>query len=46
MGVPEDAMKVFLDGMEKEHGGTIAFLNKIGVDDEMQAAIRGALLEN
>jgi len=46
VGVPEDAMKVFLDGMEKEHGGIIAFLNKIGVDDEMQAAIRGALLEN
>ena len=46
VGVPEDAMKVFLDGMEKEHGGIIAFLNKIGVDDEMQAAIRGVLLEN
>ena len=46
VGVPEDAMKVFLDGMDKEHGGVIAFLYKIGIDDEMQSAIRSALLEN
>tara|TARA_S200000501_G_C20724626_1_gene700017 strand:+ start:331 stop:1065 length:735 start_codon:yes stop_codon:yes gene_type:complete len=46
VGVPEDAMKVFLDGMDKEHGGVIAFLYKIGIDDEMQSAIRSVLLEN
>lgn len=46
VGVPEDAMKVFLDGMDKEHGGVIAFLYKIGIDDEMQSAIRSTLLEN
>ena len=46
VGVPEDAMKVFLDGMDKEHGGVIAFLYKIGIDDEMKSAIRSALLEN
>ena len=46
VGVPEDGMKVFLDGMAREHGGVIAFLRKIGIDDEMQSAIRGLMLEN
>ncbi len=45
-GVPEDAMSVFLDGMEKEHGGVLEYLRTIGIDDKMQAVMRGALLED
>ena len=44
-GVPEDAMGVFLDGLDRQHGGPIEFLHKIGVDDAMQQAIRQGLLE-
>ncbi|MFL2528733.1 MAG: tyrosine-protein phosphatase [Candidatus Azotimanducaceae bacterium] len=46
LGVPEDAMSVFLDGMEKEHGGVLPYLRRIGIDDEMQAAVRRVLLED
>ena len=45
-GVPEDAMSVFLDGMEKEHGGVLEYLRSIGIDDKMKAAMREALLED
>ena len=45
-GVPEDAMKIFLDGMEEEHGGVIEYLRNIGVDEKQQAAMRDALLED
>jgi protein-tyrosine phosphatase len=44
-GVPEDAMGVFLDGLDRQHGGPIEFLHRIGVDDAMQQAIRQGLLE-
>lgn len=44
-GVPRDAMRVFLDGIEHQHGGPIEFLRSIGVDDAMQQAIREGLLE-
>ena len=44
-GVREDAIRVFLDGLEEQHGGPLDFLHSIGVDDAMQDAIRGNLLE-
>jgi len=44
-GVPEDAMGEFLDGIDREYGGAIAYLRGIGVDDDMQASIRQGLLE-
>lgn len=44
-GVPEDAIGVFLDGLQREHGGTLQYLQSIGVDDDTQNAIRNALLE-
>lgn len=45
-GVPEDAINIFLDGLEQEHGGPLAYLQGIGVDKELQEAIRDALLEH
>ena len=45
-GVPEDAMTVFLEGMEQEHGGVLEYLRKIGVDEKQQEAMREALLED
>jgi hypothetical protein len=44
-GVPEDAISVFLDGLEREHGGPLEYLRGIGIDDATQRAIRNALLE-
>lgn len=44
-GVREDAICIFLDGLEEQHGGPLQFLRNLGVGDEMQDAIRGNLLE-
>ena len=44
-GVREDAIRVFLDGVERQHGGPLAFLRNLGVSDAMQDAIRENLLE-
>ncbi len=44
-GVPAEAIGVFLDGLESEHGGPHRYLRNIGVDDDCQNAIRDALLE-
>ena len=44
-GVREDAIQVFLDGLNELHGGPLDFLRSIGVDDTMQHAIREGLLE-
>ena len=44
-GVREDAICVFLDGLEEQHGGPLQFLRNLGVDDAMQDAIRDNLLE-
>ena len=44
-GVREDAISVFLDGIEESHGGPPGFLRGLGVDDAMQDAIRESLLE-
>ena len=45
-GVREDAIGVFLDGLEEQHGGPLPFLRSIGVDDAMQDAICEHLLED
>jgi len=44
-GVPKDAMKVFLDGLESKWGSAIEYLEKIGVTQEQMDAIRTNFLE-
>ena len=44
-GVPKDAMKVFLDGMESKWGGAVEYLEKIGVTQEQMEEIRTNFLE-
>lgn len=44
-GVPEDAISVFLDGLDERYGGPIAYLRSIGVPEETLNAIRAAFLE-
>ena len=44
-GVPEDAIGIFLDGLERKHGGPLNYLISIGVDEMQQRAIQEALLE-
>jgi len=44
-GVPKDAMKVFLDGMESKWGSAVEYLEKIGVTQEQMEAIRTNFLE-
>lgn len=43
--VPEDAMGVFLDGLQAAYGGPENYLASIGVDEQQQQAIREALLD-
>lgn len=45
MGVPANAIGVFLDGVEREYGGPLSYLREIGVTEEMFMAIRDQLLE-
>ena len=44
-GVPKDAMKVFLDGLESKWGSAIEYLEKIGVTQEQMETIRTNFLE-
>ncbi len=44
-GVPVDAIGGFLDGLQREHGGPLKYLRSIGVNRDIQDAIRDALLE-
>ena len=44
-GVPKDAMKVFLDGLESKWGSAIEYLEKIGVTQEQMEEIRTNFLE-
>jgi hypothetical protein len=44
-GVPEDAMRVFLDGVEQQYGGPLQYLRSIGITDDQQDTIRAAMLE-
>ncbi len=44
-GVPEDAMRDFLDGLEARWGGPLGYLRSIGIDDKTMDAVRAAFLE-
>ncbi len=44
-GVPETAMKDFLDGVESKWGSAVEYLEKIGVTQEQMEAIRTTFLE-
>lgn len=44
-GVPENAMRDFLDGLESRWGGPLGYLEGIGVSDDTMAAVRQAFLE-
>ena len=38
-------MRVFLDGIEKQYGGPLQYLQSIGITDDQQNTIREAMLE-
>ena len=44
-GVPEDAMKVFLDGVESRWGSVLGYLEEIGITKKQMNAIRDNFLE-
>ena len=44
-GVPEDAMKDFLDGVESKWGTVVEYLKKIGITQEQMDMIRSKFLE-
>ena len=44
-GVPQDAMKVFLDGVESKWGSVIGYLQEVGVTKEQMDMIRKNFLE-
>ena len=44
-GVPVDALKDFLDGVESKWGSAVGYLEEIGVTQEQMDAIRNNFLE-
>ena len=44
-GVPEEAMKDFLDGVESKWGSAVGYLQEIGVTQEQMDTIRDNFLE-
>ena len=44
-GVPEDALKDFLDGVESKWGSAVGYLEEIGVTQEQMDTIRNNFLE-
>ena len=44
-GVPKDAMKDFLDGVESKWGSAVEYLKKIGVSEEQMEMVRNNFLE-
>ena len=44
-GVPKDAMKDFLDGVESKWGSVVEYLKKIGVTEEQMEMVRNNFLE-
>ena len=44
-GVPEDAISVFLDGLDEKWGGPLGYLRGIGIADDTFDAVRAAFLE-
>ena len=45
-GVPKDAMKDFLDGVESKWGSAVEYLKKIGVTEEQMEMVRNNFLES
>ena len=45
-GVPKDAMKDFLDGVEAKWGSAVEYLKKIGVTEEQMEMVRNNFLES
>jgi protein-tyrosine phosphatase len=45
-GVPETAMRDFLDGLDSQYGGALGYLSDIGIGTEIQEAIRHHYLED
>ena len=45
VGVPKDAMKDFLDGVESKWGSAVEYLKKIGVTEEQMEMVRNNFLE-
>ena len=45
MGVPPEAIGVFLEGLDREYGGPLDYLHSIGVTDAMLESMRELLLE-
>ena len=44
-GVPKNAMKDFLDGVESKWGSAVEYLEKIGITHEQMDTIRNNFLE-
>ena len=44
-GVPENAMRDFLDGLEARWGGPLGYLTSIGIGENTMEAVREAFLE-
>ncbi|HEY5647039.1 MAG TPA: tyrosine-protein phosphatase [Pseudomonadales bacterium] len=44
-GVPENAMRDFLDGLQSRWGGTLGYLTSIGIREDTMDAVREAFLE-
>ncbi len=45
-GVPETAMRDFLDGLDQEWGGAVEFLRSAGVTEDQMQAVRDRFLDN
>ena len=45
-GVPKDAMKDFLDGVESKWGSAVGYLNETGVTEEQMEMVRNNFLES
>ena len=44
-GVPDTAMRDFLDGLQARWGGPLGYLRSIGINDDVCEAVRDAFLE-
>ena len=44
-GVPDDAMKDFLDGVESRWGSVVEYLEKIGITQQQMDQVRKNFLE-
>ena len=45
-GVPETAMRDFLDGLDQEWGGAVEFLKSAGVTEDQMQAVRDRFLDD